>query len=161
MTGIQVFVLAALGITLVIVVAVAILMLVAPGSGDSPATIPAATVPPNPLLVTRAPLCQQFIVTALAQEGWASAATLDPQRASLEIRLDAPPAGPDDPLPADQIWMAFEVAVAGQEQGCSGYTDLIVLVAGYRAQVAANDLLAWGSGELDDGVLSGRVVLTR
>jgi hypothetical protein len=98
---------------------------------------------------------------ALVEQGLPGEVTLDPKDAVLEIRLYAAlPVGSDE-VPAGEIWGAFEAVLAGQVKGCSGYSELVVLVSGFRAQVAVEDLLAWESGAIDDNTLSDRVDLTK
>ena len=161
MTRTQIFILIGLGIAILVVFAGAFFLLLRP-EPQEPAvpTLALATVPPNPLLMTRAPFCREVVGAALSEGGWSGEATLDPQQASLEIRLNASSAAEGE-LPAAQIWGAFEAAVAGRTGGCSGYSELLVVVGGYQARVAEKDLLAWESGAIDDGVLTDRVELTR
>lgn len=161
MTRTQVIILIGLGIAVVAVFAGVAFVLLRPGGQESaPSTIALATVPPDPLLVTRAPICRQVLGAALAERGWPGEATLDPQGSRLEIRANAS-TGDGDDLPAGQIWGAFEAALAGRAAGCSGYSELVVLVGDFEARVAVDDLLAWESGAIDDSALSSRVQLTR
>jgi len=152
-TRTQTLVLIGLGIVTLAVLATAAFLLLRPATSEPVATLPLATAPPNPVLLTSAPLCRDIV--QVDGEVW-----LDSQSATLEIRLENPPAGTKE-LPAGQIWSAFEAALAGWAQGCSGYTDLVVLAGDFRAQVTVGDLLAWESGNLDDGEFSNRVVLTK
>lgn len=160
MTRNQKLVLAGLGIGALVVVAGLVLLLLT-GRQEPPPTEARPTVSPNPLLLTRAPLCQEAIGLELADRGWASGVTLDWQRARLEIRLDDAAAGDGSQVPAAPIWGAFEAALAAGKQGCSGYAELVVEVGDFRAVVAAEDLVAWEAGEIDDVTLSDRVDLTK
>ena len=131
-------------------------------SGRAPAavpTIPLATVPPNALLLTREPLCQQALRQAWADQEGEVDVSLDAMTAALEIRLDAPLQ--DDEVPAGPIWSAFEAVLDGRAAGCAGYATVVVLVGEYRAEVALDDLLAWQEGSLEDGEFSDRITLTR
>jgi hypothetical protein len=138
-----------------------LVLLLLPAGQEPPPTEARPTVSPNPVLLTRAPLCQEAIGLGLADRGWASGVTLDWQRARLEIRLDDAAAGDGKQVPAAPIWGAFEAALAAGKQGCSGYAELVVEVGDFRAQVAAEDIFAWGAGEIDDVTLSDRVDLTK
>ena len=141
----------------------AFLLLRSGGQETAVPTVALATVPPDPLLLTRVPLCRQVIARTLMARDLTGEATLDPQGSRLEIKLDisARGVGADAELPAGPIWAAFEAALDGQAEGCSGYGELYVLAGGYEALVAMEHLQAWGSGEIDDGVLSGRVKLSQ
>jgi len=161
MTRVQTLILIGLGMAILAACTGAAFLLSRPETQELAPTIPLATVPPSSLLLTRVPICREVVELALADQGWASVVTLDAQKATLEIQLDAPPAGSEDELPAGQIWGAFEAALAGRANGCSGYTDLVVLVGDFRAHVALDDLLAWESGAIDEGTFSDRVDLTR
>jgi len=161
MTRVQMAVLAGLGIVVIIVVVVAGALLFSEPE-PTPVAVPTlvvATVPPNPQLQARIPLCRQVVGERLHEQGWPSVVSLDPQRAVLEIRMDLA-GGSTEAIPAGQIWGAFEVALAGRAEGCSGYSQLVVQVGDFRAEVAVDDLVAWESNQLDDGEFSGRVVLT-
>lgn len=161
MTRTQVLIVIGLGVILVLVLGGGLYLLTRPEPQDSEPTLALATVPPNAQLLTRVPLCQTIVGRALSDRGWSGRASLDPQAAVLEIQLEAAPQAPAEELPAGQIWDAFEAALAGRAQGCSGYLDLVVLVGDFQAKVSVDDLVAWESGAIDDGVLSGRVELTR
>jgi hypothetical protein len=155
----ELFILISLAIAALVVLAGAGLML-ADSIGREPIpTLPLATVPPHPLLLTRVPVCQDVVGRALAAHGWENTVLLDPQRALLTIEVAAAtePTG----LPADQIWAAFEAALAGRAGGCLGYTLLVVHVDRYRAAVGVDDLSAWEAGALDDGAFGERVELSQ
>jgi len=159
-TRLQSIILVLLGLGILAVMAgVAYLLLQAPAP-DSAGVLPQATVPPHPLLLTRAPLCRDAVGAELAARGWAGTVELDAQNAQLVVALDPlPDVGPDE-VPAGQIWGAFEAALVGGS-ACGGYEAVVVRVSGFRAQVAADDLTAWASGALDDAAFSDRVLLTQ
>ncbi len=157
MTRKQILVLVGLGVGVLIIAISATALLLQ--SAASVPTIPAATVPPHSQLQTRVPLCQQVVESALEEHGLAGRVTLDPQRATLDVWLSVQPESAGE-LPAGQIWAAFEAVLAGRAAGCSGYAELTVRIGVYRAQVALEDLLAWESGEMDDGAFGQRVILT-
>ena len=160
MTRTQRWILIVLGVATLGVLAAAGWLLWSPDQAPPAVpTIPLATVPPNPLLLTREPLCQDVLSQAWPDQEGKVDVSLDATTATLEIRLDV--SLPDDEVPAGPIWSAFEVVLDGQAAGCAGYSTVVVLVGEYRAEVATNDLLAWQEGSLDDGAFSDRVTLTR
>ena len=164
MTRTQVLILIVLGMAVLAVFAGAAFVLLRPGVQESAVpTVALATVPPDPLLLTRVPLCRQVIARTLLERNLTGEASLDPQGSRLEIRLDisASGLGVETELPAGPIWGAFEAALAGLSGNCSGYTELRVLAGGYEALVGIKDLQAWELGAIDDGVLSGRVRLSQ
>jgi len=151
-----------LGIAIVALFVGAYFLVLQPRFSRAPAaTLPLATVPPDPLLMTRVPLCRDAVRASLSAAGLPGEAGLDPQTSTLEIRLTRPSAVVEGELPAGEIWSAFEAALAARAQGCEGYGTVVVLVAGFRAQVGVEHLLAWEAGTIDDGTLSARVELTR
>jgi hypothetical protein len=161
-TRTQIVILIVLGIAVLAVFAGAGYVLLRPGTqGSAFPTVALATVPPDPLLLTRVPTCRQAIATILVERDLSGEATLHPQESRLEIRLDTIASASGAELPAGQIWGAFEAALAGRAENCFGYAELRVLVADYEALVAMDDLLAWESGAIDDGGLSSRVKLTQ
>lgn len=159
MNRLQLFILMALGTAALVILAGAGLVIVETINHKPLATLPVATVPPNPILLTRAPLCQDVLRMALAEQGWQSSVVLDAQQAILTVDVATAVETPD--LPADRIWGAFEAALAGRAGGCAGYGVVVVQVGRYRAEAGVDDLLAWGTGELDDGAFSERVVLSQ
>jgi hypothetical protein len=156
----EAFILLSLGAAALIIMAGAGLLLVESISRQPAATLPLATVPPNPALLTRAPLCQDVIGLQLAEHGWANTVRLDAQRAVLTIEMAVPVTATQE-LPADQIWGAFEATLAGRASGCAGYGTVVVEVGRYRAKVGVDDLSAWERGALNDGALSERVELSQ
>lgn len=162
MTRTQLLILIGLGIAIVALFVGAYFLVLQPRSSRTPVpTLPLATVPPNPLLMTRVPLCQDTVRASLSAAGLPGEVILDPQTSTLQIRLTRPSAAVEGELPAGEIWGAFEAALAAHAEGCAGYGTLVVLVGGFRAQVGVEHLLAWEAGTLDDGTLSARVELTR
>jgi hypothetical protein len=155
----ELFILLSLGTAALIVMAGAGLLLAESISREPVPTLPLATVPPNPLLLTRAPLCQDVIGLELVEHGWPNTVRLDAQRAVLTIEM-VTAVTDTQVLPADQIWAAFEATLAGRANGCAGYGTVVVQVGRYCAKVGADDLSAWEGGVLDDGALSERVELT-
>jgi hypothetical protein len=156
----ELFILLSLGAAALVIMAGAGLLLADSIHRDPVATLPLATVPPNPALLTRTPLCQDVIGLELTEHGWPSAVRLDAQRAVLTIEMAAAVTETLD-LPADRIWGAFEATLAGRARGCIGYGTVVVQVGNYRARVGADDLSAWADGLLDDGALSERVELSQ
>jgi hypothetical protein len=161
-TRTQLLILIGLGIAIVALFVGAYFLVLQPRASRTPAaTLPLATVPPNPLLMTRAPLCRDAVRSSLSALGLPGEGSLDPQASALEIRLTRPSAAVEGEVPAGEIWSAFEAALAARAEGCDGYGTLVVLVGGFRAQVGVEHLLAWEAGSIDDGTLSTRVELTR
>lgn len=161
MTRTQIVILVGLGVAIVAVFVGAYYLVLQPGLLVAPVpTLPLATVPPNPQLMTRVPLCSDVVRGALLNLGYTGEASLDPQTGTLEIRLTRHSAAEEGELPVGEIWGAFEAALAARGEGCAGYGTLVALVDGFRAQVAVADLVDWDTGILDDGGLSDRVELT-
>jgi hypothetical protein len=156
---VELLILASLAVAALIVMIGAGFLLIRSINAEPLPTLPLATVPPNPVLLTRAPLCQDLLNVELGEDGWDPTVTLDAQRAILTIKMTATMSETAG-LPADRIWGAFEAALAGQAGGCSGYRVVVVQVGPYRAEVGADDLAAWESGTIDDGTLSERVELS-
>jgi hypothetical protein len=156
----ELFILISLATAALVVLAGAGLVLVDSINREPIPTLPLATVPPNPILLTREPICQGVVGQALTEHGWENVVRLDPQRAILAIELAAAVTEPQG-LPADQIWGAFEAALTGRANGCTGYAVVVVQVGRYRAEVGVDDLLAWETGVLDDGAFSERVELSQ
>jgi hypothetical protein len=156
----ELFILVSLGAAALAIMAGAGLLLAESINREPAATLPLATVPPNPALLTRAPLCEEVIGPRLIEQGWANSVSLDPRRAVLTIEMVATVTDTQI-LPADQIWGAFEATLVGRTGGCVGYGTVVVQVGRFRAKVGIDDLLAWQDGLLDDGALSERVELTQ
>lgn len=161
MTQLQKMILVGLGGAILVVIVAIPYLALRPAMSEPIPTIPLATVPPSMALLTRTPLCCDVLKSALAEQGLAASIEMDAELARLEIIIDPAQSTIDDQVPAGQIWGVFEAVLEGREAGCAGYGELIVQVGDFRARVAAEDLLAWGSGELDDGAISNRVVLTK
>ncbi len=162
MTRVQLAIVIGLGVAIFVVVVGGIWLLASPAQSESEPipTLSVATIPPNPQLQTRVPLCQQVLGLALSEQGWPSVVSLDPQRAVLDVQMDNLSDNLEE-IPAGQIWGVFEAALAGRADGCAGYGRLVVRVGEFRAEVAVADLIAWESGEIDDGVFTTKVSLTR
>jgi hypothetical protein len=156
----ELFILLSLGAAALVIMAGAGLLLAESIHREPAPTLPLATVPPKPALLTRAPLCQDVIGLQLVERGWANTVALDAQRGVLTIEM-AEGVTATHGLPADQIWGAFEATLAGRAGDCVGYGTVVVQVGRYRAKVGVDDLSAWEDGVLDDGALSERVELTQ
>lgn len=162
MTRTQLLILIGLGVAIVALFVGAYFLVLQPRLSRTPvATVPLATVPPDPVLMTRVPLCRDAVRSSLLARGLPGEGALDPQASALEIRLTRPSAAAEGDVPAGEIWSAFEAALAARAEGCEGYGTVVVLAGGFRAQVGVEHLLAWEAGTIDDGVLSTRVELTR
>jgi hypothetical protein len=157
---IEILILVSLASAALIVLIGAGLLVVEAINAEPAPTLPLATVPPHPLLLTRAPLCRDVLSSELDEGGWYPTVTLDAQQGVLLIEMTVALTGTES-LPADQIWGAFEAALAGRAGGCSGYRIVVVQVGSYRAEVSADDLLAWEVGALDDSALGERVELSQ
>lgn len=160
MTGSQKLILFAMGIAVIAVFAIIGMLLFSPASKDTlPTLVAEVTLPPDPLLVAREPVCRQVVKVALVERALSGSASLDVDSATLQVDLQGVPVSAEGPPPAGEIWGTFEAVLAGWAEGCTGYVDLVITAGDYQARVSAADLLAWEAGQLDDGQLSSRVHL--
>lgn len=160
MSRLELVILSSLAMATLIVLAGAGLLLAESINREPIPTLPLATVPPNPILLTRVPRCQRIVGRALSEHGWENTVMLDAQQGTLTIRVASPITATQD-LPADRIWGAFEAALVGRTDGCTGYGAVVVQVGSFRAEVGVDDLSAWETGALDDGAFSERVELSQ
>lgn len=160
MSRLEIVILSSLAMATLIVLAGAGLLLAESVNREPIPTLPMATVPPNPVLLTRVPHCQRTVGRTLSEHGWENSVVLDAQQGILTIQVASPITATRD-LPADRIWGAFEAVLVGRTEGCTGYEAVVVQVGSFRAEVGVDDLSAWEAGALDDGAFGERVELSQ
>lgn len=171
MTSRQKLIVAILAIANVIIILILATLALRPSSTDT-APLPTPTIGtgaamPSPMLPQED--CRWDAAQMLAQAGLGGTAALNPDGSlCLEITHSLPP-GEITGEAAQLVWVAFDVALALQEQDCEfDRVEVTVLAArlnalggqpGTRisASVGADDLAAFGAGELREDELIERV----
>ncbi len=127
-------------------------------------TRPAPTRPHIPLIILPQDDCQWSATQLLAQAGLGGTVTLTTD-ASLNLKIIYPLApGQEADDAAQEIWTAFDIALALYEQGCSTFTQVQVTILAHNTQINASvntsDLIAYSSNELSQEEFIDRVIYT-
>lgn len=118
------------------------------------------TIDPSPL-----DACQWQAAQLMAEAGLGGTVALVPGGALRFDILHTPPPGEPVDVAAQQVWLAFDIALALAEGECGDFTQVDVSVLAHGSQgdtridasVSAADLIAYGAGGLSEDELIHRV----
>jgi hypothetical protein len=146
-------------------VILALVVLVARFSPATSATPLPSPVPPHPAGTSSPQICQRRGVQLLSQAGLAGTATLISDR-TLRLDLVYPiPGGQNAEEAAQEVWTAFDIAQALNQDQCNYFSHVAVVIQAQgaqssiqiRASVDTTDLDAFYSGELSESEFIDRV----
>jgi hypothetical protein len=127
-------------------------------------TRPTATRPHTPSPPISQDDCQWSATQLLAQVGLGGTVMLTADGAlDLNITYPLAPGQVTDDA-AQEIWTAFDVALALHEQGCSSFTQIRITILAHDTQIDASvstsDLIAYSADELSQEEFIERVTYT-